>query len=145
MVARELVNLIGGLVFGAVLSYVAIYSFWGRGGGIGDWGWPFIWKEIASGSPAYVFDYPARYEDVVFWLAFSVIVVEVWAHIVWPRLKARETPATVTQKSTVNGAAQRSIRCLRLPDISESSVSNGKPMRQSFQGLLEEQPALLTL
>jgi len=95
--AKELANLIGGLVLGALLSYVMIYSFWARGGGIGNWGWPFIWKSIASASPGYVFDYPARYEDVVFWLAFSVIVVEIWAHTVWPRLKAMETPATVTQ------------------------------------------------
>lgn len=97
MVARELVNLVGGLVLGAVLSYVAIYSFYSRGGGIGTWGYPFIWKSIASASPGYVFDYSARYEDAVFWLLLSVVVVEVWSHAVWPRLKAMETPATVTQ------------------------------------------------
>lgn len=84
-------NLVGGLVLGAVLSYVTIYCFWGREGGIANWGYPFVWKSIASASPAYVFDYAARYEDVVFWLGFSVILVEVLAHGVWPWMKAHET------------------------------------------------------
>jgi hypothetical protein len=92
--ARELVNLTGGLVLGAVLSYVAVYSFWGREGGIANWGYPFVWKSIASASPAWIFDYPARYEDAVFWLVLSVVAVEVWSHAVWPRLKAMEAATT---------------------------------------------------
>jgi len=48
---------------------------------------------IASASPAWIFDYPARYEDAVFWLALSVVAVEVWSHVVLPRLKAIEATA----------------------------------------------------
>jgi hypothetical protein len=83
---RELAILAGGVVIGATFSYVAVYAFYGRAGGIADWGFPFVWKSFASASPEYL-DYPARYEDVVFWLVVYVIVVEVLSHAVWPRLK----------------------------------------------------------
>ena len=88
----ELAILTGGVVVGAAFSYVAVYTFYGRAGGIADWGFPFVWKSIVSASPASVPDYPARYEDVVFWLAFWVILAEFCSHIVWPWLKAHATP-----------------------------------------------------
>ena len=88
MLVRELTILTSGAIIGAAFSYVAVYAFYGREGGIADWGFPFVWKEIASASPAYVFDYPARYVDVVFWIMVSVIVAEFLSHEVWPRLKA---------------------------------------------------------
>ena len=83
---RELAILAGGVVIGAAFSYVAVYAFYGMAGGIADWGFPFVWKSFVSGSPEYL-DYPARYEDVVFWLVVCVIVVEVLSHAVLPRLK----------------------------------------------------------
>jgi hypothetical protein len=86
MPVRELAILTGGVVIGAAFSYVAVYAFYGRAGGIADWGFPFVWKSFASASPEYL-DYPARYEDVVFWLVVSVIIVEFLSHEVWPRLK----------------------------------------------------------
>jgi hypothetical protein len=86
MLVRELAILTGGVVIGAAFSYVAMYAFYGRAGGIADWGFPFVWKLFASASPEYL-DYAARYEDVVFWLAVSVIIVEFMSHEVWPRLK----------------------------------------------------------
>jgi hypothetical protein len=87
MLIRELLVLTSGVVIGVVLSYVAIFAFYGRPAGMADWGFPFVWKSYASASPGYL-DYPARYEDIVFWLAVSVIVVEALSHAVWPRLKA---------------------------------------------------------
>ena len=84
---KELAILAGGVAIGAAFSYVAVYAFYGGAGGIGDWGFPFVWKSFASASPEYL-DYPARYEDVVFWLVVSVILAELWSHAVWPRLKA---------------------------------------------------------
>jgi hypothetical protein len=86
MLVRELAILTGGMVIGAAFSYVAVYAFYGRAAGIADWGYPFVWKSFASASPEYL-DYPVRYEDVVFWLAFSVLLAEVLSHAVWPRIK----------------------------------------------------------
>lgn len=85
--ARELSILASGAVIGVVLSYVSIFAYYGEQAGQGNWGYPFIWKSLTSASPLYL-DYPARYEDVVFWLVVSVIVAEVLSRAVWPRLKA---------------------------------------------------------
>lgn len=84
---RELAILTCGAVIGAAFSYVAVYAFYGRAGGIADWGYPFVWKSVASASLGWVFDYPARYEDAAFWTVVSVVVVEFWSHRVWPKLK----------------------------------------------------------
>jgi hypothetical protein len=86
MPIRELATLTGGVVIGAAFSYVAVYAFYGVAGGQANWGFPFVWKSFVSASPEYL-DYPARYEDVVFWLVVSVIMVEFLSHEVWPRLK----------------------------------------------------------
>lgn len=88
VLVRELATLTAGVVIGAAFSYVAVYAFYGRAGGIADWGYPFVWKTIASASPAYAFDYPARYEDVAFWIVVYVVAAEFWSHRVWPRLKS---------------------------------------------------------
>jgi hypothetical protein len=87
MLVRELAILTSGVVIGGSLSFVSIFVFYSIPAGTGDWGYPFVWKSIASASPGYL-DYPARYEDVVFWIVVSVILAEFWSHAVWPRLKA---------------------------------------------------------
>ena len=88
---RELSIVALGVVIGFFLLYVSSLIPVNKPS-VTLWGFPFFWRIVATGSgPDTVWG--RLFLDFIFWLALSLVLLEVSSHIAWPytkrRLKAR--------------------------------------------------------
>jgi hypothetical protein len=117
---KQLVLIVAGVVIGMVMLYASIFIHVTRGGPAVFWGFPFVWNVISTGPQGVCRDegitvfgvcvikqfYANFIGDLLFWLAVSQVVVQLFDHFaisyMRKKIKIQRTKGDSTPTYTIN-------------------------------------------